>query len=97
MSSEVSQKARQTLKSLREILEKAESSAHDALEKAAPVVQRSLDLSMETAMKGFIKTMKTIDGATAGDQVKLLKAYRNLLGGQIEFVDARIRSLQEKP
>jgi len=97
MSSEqVAEKAKQTLKALMEFLEKAEESTHKALEKAAPAVQRSIDTSVEAAAKGFTATMQTIDGATMEDQVKLLKAYRKFLGGQADYVDNRIRDLEEK-
>ena len=97
MSSEpVKDRAKQTLKTVRELLEKAEDSTHKALDKAAPKVQKSIDSSMEAAARGFSSTMKTIDGATSGDQVKLLKAYRRFLGGQVDFVEARIRNLEEK-
>lgn len=97
MSSEkVAQKARQTLKGVKELLEKAEETTGKVLEKAAPALQRSVDTSMEAAASGFNATMKSIEGATAGDQVKLLNAYKKFLAGQMEFVDARVRDL-EKP
>ena len=46
-------KARQTLKAVRELLEKAEDSTHKALETAAPAVQRSIDSSLVAAAAGF--------------------------------------------
>jgi hypothetical protein len=95
-SDQVSQKARETLKIVKELLEKAEESTHKALDKAAPALQKSIDASMEGAAKGFGATMKSIDGATSGDQMKLLKAYRKFLGGQVDFVDSRIKALEEK-
>lgn len=97
MSTEqVSETAKKTLKTVRELLEKAEASTHKALEKAAPAVSKSIDSSIEAASKGFNSTMKTIDGATVGDQVKLLKAYRKFIGGQADYVDNRIRTLEDK-
>ncbi|MDE1853629.1 MAG: hypothetical protein KGI38_07775 [Thaumarchaeota archaeon] len=97
MSSEpVKDKAKQTLKSVKQMLEKAEDSTRKALDKAAPTVQKSFDASMETASKAFEKTMRSFEGATAGDQVKLFKAYRKFLGGQVDFVESRIKSLEEK-
>ena len=97
MSSEqVSQKAKDTFKSVKELLEKAEETTHKALGKAAPALQKSIDTSMEAAAKGFNATMKSIDGATSGDQVKLLKAYRKFLAGQVDFVDARVKTIEEK-
>jgi hypothetical protein len=97
MSSEpVKERAKQTLKAVRELLEKAEETTHKALEETAPKVAKSIDASMEAAAKGFSSTMKSIDGATGGDQVKLLKAYKKFLGGQLEFVDSRIKAVEEK-
>jgi hypothetical protein len=97
MSSEqVAQKARQTLESVKKMLERAEDSTHKVLVRAAPAVTKSLDASMEAASKGFLKTVKTIDGATTGDQAKLFRAYKKLLEGQVEFVDARIKTLEDR-
>lgn len=95
MSSEPApDRARQMLKAARELLEKAEESTQKALEKAAPAVQKSVDSSIEAAAKGFNATMQSIGHATAEDQVKLLRAYRKFLGGQEDYVDARIRALE---
>ena len=96
MSNEQTGKAKQTLKTVRELLEKAEGSTHKALEKAAPTVQKSIDASLEAGAKGFNATMKAIDGATQGDQLKLLRAYKKFLGGQSDYVENRIRALEEK-
>ena len=96
MSSEqVSQKAKETFKSLMEMLERAEDATHKIVEKAAPALQRSIDTSMEAAANGFNATMKSIDGATVGDQIKLLRAYRKFLAGQVSFVEARIKALEQ--
>jgi len=95
-SDQVSEKAKQTLESVKELLEKAEEATHRALERAAPALQKSIDTSMETAAKGFSATMKSIEGTTSADQVKLLRAYRKFLAGQADFVDARIRAMEEK-
>ncbi len=88
--------AKSTLKAMRELLEKAEDSARNALAKAAPAVQKSVETSMDAASKGFAATMKSLDGATTREQLEVLKAYRRLLGGQIDFVDSRIKSLETK-
>ena len=95
-SDQVAQKAKETLKAVRELLEKAEETTNKALEKAAPALQKSIDASLETAAKGFTATMKSIESTTSADQVKLLKAYRRFLAGQVEFVDARIKATEEK-
>ena len=91
---EVSEKTRQALKSVRELLEKAEQTARKELTKAAPAVQKSLDASLEAAANGFNATMKTVDSRTEQEQLGLLKGYRKFLAGQIEFVDSRIRSIE---
>lgn len=97
MSSEdLSEKAKQTLKAVKELLEKAEESTQKALEKAAPKLQKSVDTSMDAAAKGFTSTMKAIDGATGREQLELLKAYRRFINGQGALVDSRISVLEEK-
>lgn len=95
-SGEVSESEKDTLKTVRELLEKAEDSARKALNKAAPAVQKSVETSVDAAAKGFAATMKSIDGATSKEQLELLKAYRKVLGGQVDFVDSRIRALEAK-
>ena len=95
-SDQVTKKAKETLKIVRELLEKAEDSTHRVLERAAPAVQKSVDASMEAAAKGFSSTMKSIDGVAARDQVKLLRAYRKFLSGQADLVESRIRALERK-
>ena len=95
-SDQATGKARQTLKTVKEILEKAEASTNKALVKAAPALQRSIDTSLEAAAKGFEATIRSIDGATTQDQVKLLRVYRKFLGGQTDYVDGRIRDLEQK-
>ncbi len=96
MSSGDSAGAKSTLQSVKELLEKAEESARTALNKATPAVQKSVVTSMDAAAKGFNATMKSIDGATSKEQLELLKAYRKVLGGQVDFVDSRIKTLESK-
>ncbi len=97
MSTEqVSERTKRTLKTVKELLEKAEDSTHKALNKATPVVQKSVDSSLEAAAKGFSATMKSIDGATVKEQLPLLRAYKKFLAGQVEFVESRIKALEEK-
>ncbi len=88
--------SKSALKSMRELLEKAEESAKKALDKATPAVQKSVVTSMDAAAKGFNSAMKSIDNATTKEQVEFLKAYRKLLGGQVDFVDSRIKTLESK-
>ncbi len=96
MSSGDSTGGKSTLQSVKELLEKAEESARTALNKATPAVQKSVVTSMDAAAKGFNATMKSIDGATSKEQLELLKAYRKVLGGQVDFVDSRIKTLESK-
>lgn len=95
-SVQVTERAKQTLKSVKDLLEKAEESMQKALDKAAPAVEKSVGASMDAASKGFASTMKSIDGATTKEQMELLKAYRKVLTGQADFVDARIKALESK-
>ncbi len=92
-SDQVSERAKQTLRVVKEMLGKAEVAAQKALDRAAPAVQKSVGASMDAAAKGFSATMQSIDGATSREQVEFLKAYRRVLQGQVEFVDARIKDL----
>lgn len=97
MSSEqVTTKAKETLKGVKEILEKAEAAAHKAVERTAPTVQKSLDSSLEAAGKGFRSTMKTIDTVTEKEQLELLKVYQRFLTGQADYVGAKVKTLEEK-
>jgi len=93
---DTSQGVKSTLQTVRELLEKAEESARKAVEKATPAVQKSVSTSMDAAGKGFNATMKSIDSATTREQLELLKAYRKVLGGQVDYVDSRIRTLESK-
>ena len=92
----VAEKGKDALRAVRDLLEKAEETTHKALVRAAPAVQRSVDASMQAAGKGFTATMKSIDGATAKEQLELLKMYNNFLSGQLEYIQSRIMVLQEK-
>jgi hypothetical protein len=89
-------KARQAVARVREAMQKAEESTQKAIGAATPALSRSLEKSMEAASKAFGRTVKAIDGATASDQVALFRAYRRFLSGQLEFVDSRIKALEEK-
>ncbi len=95
-SEQVTLKARETLKGVKELLEKAEAAAHKAISKSAPTVQKSLDSSLEAAGKGFSSTLKTIDSVTEKEQLELLKVYQRFLTGQADYVGAKIKSLEER-
>lgn len=95
-SSQVSKKAKDTMKSVKENLERAKTTTQNAIGRATPVMAKSLDSTMETASNVLSKTAKTIDSATASDQARLYRAYRKLLMGQVEFVDQRVKALESK-
>jgi DNA anti-recombination protein RmuC len=95
-SEDLSEKAKQTIKAFKELLEKAEESTEKALVRAAPKVQKSVDASLDTAAKGFTATLEAIDGATSREQLELLKAYKKFVSGQVELLDSRIRTLEQK-
>lgn len=87
---------RGALRSVVEAMERAVVTTQKSIEKATPVIQKSLDRSMKAAGVAFARTMKTIDGATAEDQARLFRAYRKLLAAQLDYVDSRIRALDER-
>ena len=93
---QMADKAKETIKALREVLERAEEAARTGISKAAPAIQKSLDNSLEAASKGFAGTMKTIDSVTEKEQLPLLRAYGKFLSGQAEYVEARVRVLEER-
>lgn len=95
-SEELSVRAKDALRVVREKLEKAEEAAHKGVLKAAPALQKSLDGSFEAASKGFNATMKTIGSATEREQLPLLRAYNRFLTGQAEYVQSRIKTLEER-
>ena len=86
----------QTLRSVVEAMERAVVTTQKSIGKATPAIQKSLDHSVEAAGTAFARAMKTIDGATSGDQAKLFRAYRKLLEVQLDYVDSRIRALEGK-
>lgn len=96
MNEEQDSRGRQTMKSVRQILDKAEKSAQTALKKAAPAVQKSVETSMEAASKGFTATMRSIDTATAREQFDLLNAYKKVLSAQVNLVDSRLNTILSK-
>lgn len=78
------------------MLEKAELTVHMELKKAAPSVQKSLDNSLEAVAKAFDSTIRTIDSKTETEQIGLLKAYRKFLTEQAEFVEVKLKRLEER-
>ncbi|QQG48995.1 MAG: hypothetical protein HY247_01380 [archaeon] len=92
----VSRKAKETLKVLKEAVENAQETVRKEVDRAAPSLQKSMDSSLDSAAKGFSSAMKTIDTTTEREQLGLLRAYRKFLSGQSDYVDSRVRSLEER-
>jgi hypothetical protein len=95
-SQQVTDKAKETLKNMKELLGKAEGSAKKTMARAAPAVQKSLDSSIDAAAKGFNSTLRTIDTRTLKEQKELLGAYRRFLASQVDLLDAGLKAIEER-
>ena len=93
---EVKAKAKQTAKSIGELLDAVEMAARARLSKEAPKVVNTLDGSFDKATKGLTATLKTIEKRTTKEQAELLKAYKSFLQKQAEIIDKRIASMKKK-
>lgn len=93
---EVKQKAKETLKSVREMLAKSEKAVHQQLEKTTPKVVNTLDASFEKASRGMSETLSTIDRKTRKEQIELLKAYRSFLQKQVDLIDGRLKAIESE-
>lgn len=95
MSAEdVKAKARQTVKSVSELLDSVQKAVNDRLSKEAPKVVNSLDKSFNDASKALTDTLKTVDQKSRKEQAELLKAYRSFLQKQTEIVEKRMASMR---
>jgi len=95
-SEEVKAKAKETLRSVRELLKAVAESVDAELKKNAPRVANTLDRSFETASKSLTDTLRIIDRKTGKEQVELLKAYRSFIQKQVEIVQGRISDLEKE-
>jgi CHASE1-domain containing sensor protein len=95
-SGEVRDKARQTAKSVGELLDAVKKAAHARLAKEAPKVANALDGSFDRASKTLTDTLNTIDKSTAKEQAELLKAYKSFLDKQAEIIEKRMASMKGK-
>jgi len=93
-SEEVKAKAKETLRSVRELLKTVTESVDAELKKNAPRVANSLDRSFETASKSLTDTLGVIDRKTGKEQLELLKAYRSFIQKQADIVQGRISDLE---
>ena len=96
MSADQSTGTKDAWESFKELLAKTDAEVTKQIRQATPVVQRSVGASIETATRGFDSTMKGISKHTEREQLELLKAYRKFLSSQSEFVDARLKGLDER-
>ena len=95
-SGEVRDKARQTAKSVGELLDAVKKAAHARLSKEAPKVANALDGSFDRAAKTLTDKLNTIDKSTAKEQAELLKAYKSFLDKQAEIIEKRMASMKDK-
>jgi len=96
-SDEVKAKAKETLRSVKELVKAVETSVHKELGKNAPKVVNTLDRSFERASTGLAETLRTIDKRTGREQLELLKAYKSFLQRQTDMIQARIAALEREP
>jgi len=95
-TSQAAEKAKDAWESFKELLAKTDAEVRKEINQATPVVQRSVGASIETATKTFDSTMKSISKRTEKEQLELLKAYRKFLSSQSDFVDSRLKNLDER-
>ena len=81
---------------LRNLLEKTEGEVRRELRAASPVVGCYLRVPMESAMRAFDGTMRSISNSSEKEQVEMLRTYHSLLTGQMGFVEARLRELDQR-
>lgn len=95
-SEEVKAKAKETLRSVEELLKAVTNSVDAELKKNAPRVANTLDRSFDTASKSLTDALGVIDRRTAKEQLELLKAYRSFIQKQEEIVQGRISDLEKE-
>ena len=95
-SQELKLKLKETFKSVRELLIALRKATHEQLTRTAPRVARTLDKSFDRASRSLSDTLKLISKKTNREQLELLKAYRSFLQKQTEFVEAKIRALEDQ-
>ena len=95
---EVKAKAKETVKSVAELLKAVKNVAHDQLSKNAPKVVNTLDSSFDKGSRVLTDTLRTIDRETSQEQLELLNAYRSFLQKQTELIERKMTSIkQESP
>ena len=93
-SEEVKAKAKETLRSVKELLKTVTEGVDAELKKNAPRVANTLDRSFETASKSLTDTLGVIDRKTGKEQLELLKAYKSFIQKQAEILQGRISDLE---
>ncbi len=93
-SREVGERAKETVKSVRELLRAVKNAVHDQLRRGAPTVVNALDRSFETTSKTLLETLRVIDKKTNKEQTELLRAYQSFLQKQVELIEGRLKVLE---
>ncbi|MBI3023720.1 MAG: hypothetical protein HYY68_08395 [Thaumarchaeota archaeon] len=93
-SREVGERAKETVKSVRELLRAVKNAVHDQLRRGAPTVVNALDRSFETASKTLLETLRVVDKKTNKEQTELLRAYQSFLQKQVELIEGRLKVLE---
>lgn len=93
-SQEVKLRLEETIRSVRELLVALMKAAHEQLNRT-PRIAHVLDKVFDGVTKELSETLELISKRTSREQLELLEAYRSLLQKQMEFVEARIRVLEE--
>ena len=96
-SKELSERAKETWKSVKGILERADAQLEKELIRVTPRVKKSLETSYEATGKALNSAMNSIDGATESEQGSLLRSYKRFLSNQVDFVEGRLYELESRP
>ena len=96
-SDEIRAKAKETAKSVSDLLDAVKRTAHARLVKEAPKVVDTIDQSFDRASKGLTDALKDLDKRTSKEQSEVLKAYRSFLQKQTEIIDKKMASIRRTP
>ncbi len=89
-------KLRETVRSVKELLTALKKATHEQLSRTAPKVTHTLDKSFDRASKGLSDTLGLISKKASREQLELLKSYRSFLRKQSEFVEVKIRTMEQQ-
>src|SRR5215467_4893172 len=80
-------------KDLATATQKAVDSTEQAVRQVSPRITETLDTSIKDASTSFRRVMGNIDSQTKSQQVKVLRAYKQLLSKQADAIEKRLRKL----